>query len=75
MFEDCPDAARIESGIAFVDEDSIVITEFPIGVVVPKDEGVEVPLTAPASWAKAAAVICWRGDSFSKLELSEETST
>ena len=51
-------AARIESGIAPEEEASIVTTEFPIGVVVPKDEGVEVPLTAPASWAKAAAVIC-----------------
>ncbi len=36
----------------------MVTAEFPIGVVVPKDEGVEVPETAPASCAKAAAVIC-----------------
>ena len=54
---------------------SMLTWEFPIGVVVPKDEGVVVPLTAPASWAKAAAEICWRGDNFSKPESVEETST
>ena len=65
----------MESGIALVEDASMVTTEFPIGVVVPNDEGVEVPLTAPDIWEKAVAVMSRRGDRVSKVELSEETWT
>ena len=75
IFTNCPEALRIESGTAPEEDASIVTTEFPIGVVVPKDDGVDVPLTAPASWAKTAEAICWRGDNFSNPESVEETST
>ena len=37
---------------------SIVTSEFPTGVVVPNIEGVVVPETDAASWAKAVDVIC-----------------
>ena len=45
-----------------------------MGEVVPKVEGVVVPLTALANLAKAAAVICCRGDKILKLESVDETS-
>jgi len=63
------------SGVAFVEEASIVTTEFPIGLVVPKVEGVDVLETALASSAKAEAAIRCRGAKFSKVTLSSETST
>ncbi len=44
-----PAAARIERGIAEVEVASIVTCELPIGEVVPKEDGVVVPETAPAS--------------------------
>jgi len=53
---------------------SIVTWERPMGEVVPKVEGVVVPLTALANLAKAAAVICCRGDKILKLESVDETS-
>ena len=58
----CPNATRIESGIAFVEDASIVTTEFPIAFAVPKVDGEDVPLTAPASCVNALEVICLRGE-------------
>ena len=55
-------AARIASGITDVDVASIVTCVFAKGVVVPNDDGVEVPLTACANRAKGAAPMRWRGD-------------
>ena len=68
-------AARIVSGILLVDVASIVTCELPIGVVVPKVDGVVVPETAPASCANDALEIRWRGERVSEESLSSETST
>ena len=65
----------MEIGMALVEDASMVIIEFPIGVVVPKVDGVEVPETAPANCEKADAEILCLGDKVSELELLEETST
>lgn|SRR3989338_5527037 len=65
---------RSKSGVAAVDVASTVRTAVPPGFVVPIDD-CPVPLTAPATCANAAAVICWRGESISDETLSEETST
>ena len=53
----------------------IVTWELAIGLVVPNEDGVEVPLTALASWAKATEVILCLGDRVSKVILSDEAST
>ena len=54
---------------------SIVTVEFPIGVVVPKEDGVVLPLTAEATRAKAADEIRCLGESVCEESLSEETAT
>ena len=46
-------ATAVESKSAFVEVASMVTTEFPIGVVVPKEDGVVLPETAEASREKA----------------------
>ena len=46
-----------------------------MGEVVPKEDGVVLPLTAPASSAKEAAATRCRGDNVSKLLLSDDAST
>ena len=63
------------SGIESVLVASMVTTDKPIGVVVPKVEGVLVPLTASDRIEKLEAPRRWRGESVSKVESSEETST
>ena len=57
MFAACPKNARIESGIEAVDVASIVTTDNPIGVVVPKEEGRVAPLTASLKRENADALI------------------
>lgn len=54
---------------------AIVTTLFGTCVVVPNNEGVVVPTTAPAICANATVVMCWRGKRVSKLLLFEEAST
>ena len=66
--------ARKESAVAVVEVASTETTEVPNGVVVPNDDE-PVPLTLPASFAKGALLILWRGDNVWKDELSDETST
>ena len=53
---------------------SIVTWERPMGEVVPKVEGVVVPLTAPDNSLNAEAAILCRGARLSKAVLLEETS-
>ena len=59
--------------MAFVEVASTVTCDNPMGVVVPNVDGVVLPLTAPARNAKLAADSCWRGESVSKLLLSDDT--
>lgn len=54
---------RTERGVVAVDVASIETIEFAKGVVVPNDEGVLVPLTAPLSFANGVALMRWRGES------------
>lgn len=54
---------RRESAVAAVEVDSIETTDVPNGVVVPKDDGVVEPLTAPLNRAKGDALTRWRGES------------
>ena len=70
-----PDEARRVSGIESVVVASTVTWERPIGVVVPKVEGVVVPETPSERSEKAEAAMRWRGEKVTKEELSEETST
>ena len=61
--------------IELVDVASIVTTELAIGEVVPNEDGVVVPLTAPDSWENADASMRCRGESVWNEKLSEDTST
>ena len=62
-------------GMALVVDASIVTTELSIGLVVPKEEAVEVPETALLNLANAVALIRCRGYNVRNVESSEETST
>ena len=71
----CPENALIESGIDSVVVASIVTWDRPMGVVVPKDDGVDVPLTAPAKTAKGVDEISCLGERVWNVALSDDTST
>ena len=74
MFAICPKNPPRVSAVEFVEVERTLTTEFAIGVVVPNDD-CPVPLTAPAIWEKAAAVMSCRGESVWNVTLSGETST
>lgn len=65
---------RRESAVVFVEVATTETTDVPNGVVVPKDDGVVDPLTAPLNFANGAALTRCRGASVWKSELSDETS-
>lgn len=54
---------RSVNGVAAVEVASMETTDVPNGLVVPKEDGVVVPLTALLKRENAEALMRWRGES------------